>query len=383
MKARLRQYTAIMLAVLMIVTSLPTAALADEVTVSGEHQDTQTFSLRSVRPYDFTLHAIFQNEAGDTVAQQYVRNGETLIPPASPSKEGHRFTGWVDAEDGATPAPVDQVITGLTQDEVKIYKPAFTQVYYVFFLDMDGRVIETREGATGETIMADASFAVDPETGITGWYLDAGLTQPVSSVVLANENVLLYPKVESGHWIEFDSDGGTYQPPIFVLPNENTAAPEAPTRPGYTFRYWAQGDNQYTWGGMLNSALSLKAVWQPEQVSYTVVYWVENPNDDAYSFMKSVAKTGLTGSQTAAVALASGEWQEIAGGDVWKQAGFTAQAIAQETIKGDGSTIVNVFYKRNVYDVKFHNREGWLYPTYPELTDLRITAKYGAQISDR
>ena len=383
MKARLRQYTAIMLAVLMIVTSLPTAALADEVTVSGEHQDTQTFSLRSVRPYDFTLHAIFQNEAGDTVAQQYVRNGETLIPPASPSKEGHRFTGWVDAEDGATPAPVDQVITGLTQDEVKIYKPAFTQVYYVFFLDTDGRVIETREGATGETIMADASFAVDPETGITGWYLDAGLTQPVSSVVLANENVLLYPKVESGHWIEFDSDGGTYQPPIFVLPNENTAAPEAPTRPGYTFRYWAQGDTQYTWGGMLNSALSLKAVWQPEQVSYTVVYWVENPNDDAYSFMKSVAKTGLTGGQTAAVALASGEWQEIAGGDVWKQAGFTAQAIAQETIKGDGSTIVNVFYKRNVYDVKFHDRTGWINPKYPELTDLRITAKYGAQISDR
>ena len=383
MKARLRQYTAIMLAVLMIVTSLPTAALADEVTVSGEHQDTQTFSLRSVRPYDFTLHAIFQNEAGDTVAQQYVRNGETLIPPASPSKEGHRFTGWVDAEDGATPAPVDQVITGLTQDEVKIYKPAFTQVYYVFFLDTDGRVIETREGATGETIMADASFAVDPETGITGWYLDAGLTQPVSSVVLANENVLLYPKVESGHWIEFDSDGGTYQPPIFVLPNENTAAPEAPTRPGYTFRYWAQGDTQYTWGGMLNSALSLKAVWQPEQVSYTVVYWVENPNDDAYSFMKSVAKTGLTGGQTAAVALTSGEWQEIAGGDVWKQAGFTAQAIAQETIKGDGSTIVNVFYKRNVYDVKFHDRTGWINPKYPELTDLRITAKYGAQISDR
>ena len=120
MKARLRQYTAIMLAVLMIVTSLPTASLADEVTVSGEHQDTQTFSLRSVRPYEFTLHDIFQNEAGDTVAQQYVRNGETLIPPASPSKEGHRFTGWVDAEDGATPAPVDQVITGLTQDEVKI-----------------------------------------------------------------------------------------------------------------------------------------------------------------------------------------------------------------------------------------------------------------------
>ncbi|MFQ9471247.1 MAG: hypothetical protein ACLRY7_04045 [Hominenteromicrobium sp.] len=33
--------------------------------------------------------------------------------------------------------------------------------------------------------------------------------------------------------------------------------------------------------------------------------------------------------------------------------GFTAETITQQTIAGDGSTIVNVYYKRNVYDVKF------------------------------
>ena len=90
--------------------------------------------------------------------------------------------------------------------------------------------------------------------------------------------------------------------------------------------------------------------------------------------------------------------------------GFTAETITQQTIAGDGSTIVNIKYKRNVYSVKFmgysdsytcgkeehiHNWKcGWGYDCnkeehwhndncrrYGELTDKTITAKYGAQIS--
>ena len=67
--------------------------------------------------------------------------------------------------------------------------------------------------------------------------------------------------------------------------------------------------------------------------------------------------------------------------------GFTAQAITQKTIAGDGSTIVNVYYKRNVYDVKFYTirHSGGLFghSYYEEDTSLRITAKYGAVICDR
>ena len=62
--------------------------------------------------------------------------------------------------------------------------------------------------------------------------------------------------------------------------------------------------------------------------------------------------------------------------------GFTAHAITQKTIAGDGSTIVNVYYKRNVYDVKFYSYSG-LISSSREYTDLRITAKYGANISDK
>ena len=59
--------------------------------------------------------------------------------------------------------------------------------------------------------------------------------------------------------------------------------------------------------------------------------------------------------------------------------GFTApQTIEQKTIAGDGSTIVNIYYKRNVYTVNFYDRKG-----KKEYTDLRISAKYGANISKK
>ena len=111
-------------------------------------------------------------------------------------------------------------------------------------------------------------------------------------------------------------------------------------------------------------------------------------------------KNGTTGAQTSAEAK--------------NYEGFTAQEITQKTIAGDGSTIVNVYYKRNVYSVKFmgygdsyvcgkeehtHNRRtcgGSLFGGYKcgkeehrhsdnckygELTDKTITAKWGANIS--
>ncbi|WP_418590064.1 InlB B-repeat-containing protein [Hominenteromicrobium sp.] len=73
---------------------------------------------------------------------------------------------------------------------------------------------------------------------------------------------------------------------------------------------------------------------------------------------------GKTGSETKAAAK--------------KYDGFTAETITQQTIAGDGSTIVNVYYKRNVYIVNFYDRKG-----KKEYTDLRISAKYGANISKK
>ena len=107
---------------------------------------------------------------------------------------------------------------------------------------------------------------------------------------------------------------------------------------------------------------------------------VQKSDEEKCLFIKGViraktpeneTKQGASGKQTAATAKS--------------YLGFTAQTITQETIAGDGSTIVNVYYKRNVYDIKFYE-EKWSGPfgsDWSEITSKRITAKYGANIRDK
>ena len=120
--------------------------------------------------------------------------------------------------------------------------------------------------------------------------------------------------------------------------------------------------------------MTLTAHWKAAQVSYTVIHWWENADDDGYSFHESENKTGMTGTEANAKAKS--------------YEGFTAQPVAKKTIKGDGSTIVSVYYKRNVYEVKFYsytiyNWFGRVEKSSEEYVDLRITAKYGQDISKK
>ena len=120
--------------------------------------------------------------------------------------------------------------------------------------------------------------------------------------------------------------------------------------------------------------MTLTAHWKAAKVSYTVIHWWENADDNEYSFHESETKTGLTGTEVNATAKSYN--------------GFTAQPVTKKTIKGDGSTIVSVYYKRNVYEVKFYsytiyNWLGGVEKSSEEYVDLRITAKYGQDISKK
>ena len=76
-------------------------------------------------------------------------------------------------------------------------------------------------------------------------------------------------------------------------------------------------------------------------MQYTVQHMIENADNDDYSLKETETKRGQTGALTRATAK--------------KYDGFTAQTITQKTIEGNGSTMVKVYYKRNVYEVKFYS----------------------------
>ncbi|MCQ4803365.1 InlB B-repeat-containing protein, partial [Holdemanella sp. MSK.7.32] len=174
--------------------------------------------------------------------------------------------------------------------------------------------------------------------------------------------------MKKGNWVTFDSDGGSAIDSQFVFDKISLNDQTTPTKPGYEFAGWYNGTEKVENDATISSPMTLTAHWIPKQVSYTVIHWWENADDDGYSFHESENKTGLTGTEANAKAKS--------------YEGFTAQPVTKKTIKGDGSTIVSVYYKRNMYDVKFYSYSSW-YTSSKEYTDLRITAKYGQDISKK
>ena len=376
MKNKFRKYLALLLTVLMLASCMPVDALAAIVPVSGGTQTSSGISLRSiVRPPVATATYIFMN--GDMeFDRQILKHNETLKNPGTPAADSDKkeFVGWL-ADDGSAPAFGKVTVTATTETT---YRAQFADVYFVFFINGKGEVMVTKKGKAGDTISTEGvTYPVGNEESIVGWEDASG--NLVSSVTLNGSDVTLKARVENGHWITYDSQGGSYVAPAFVKGNGTTTAPAVPTRPGYTFDHWSEtvGGTKFTFGNALTTALTLYAVWtKNDNTQYTVIHWQENADDDEYSYAESEVKTGTTGAQTSAAA------KSTAAGT--KYNGFTAQTIAQQTIAGDGSTIVNVYYKRNVYDVKFFEEESGQFPwspsTWEENISLRITAKHGANI---
>ena len=372
MENKLRRGLALLMTLIMLISCAPMDALAAIVPVSGGTQTSSGVSLKSiVKPPVATTTYVFMNGT-EEFARQILKNGEALNNPGTPDSgsPNKEFTGW---RDGDNNAPVFGAVT-VTDTKTITYHAQFDDVYFVFFTNEKGEVMVTKKGKNGNTITTDGvTYPVGNEESIVGWEDANG--SPVSSVTLNGSDVTLKAKVEKGHWITYDSQGGTYVAPAFVKGNGTTTAPAAPTRPGYTFHHWSAtvGGAAFTFGQPLDQALTLYAVWTPNtNTRYTVIHWLENADDNEYSYKESETKTGTTGAQTSAAAKS--------------YTGFTVQNIAQQTIAGDGSTIVNVYYKRNVYDVEFYEyNSGFLGfgGSWEEITNLRITAKYQAFIGDK
>ena len=350
------------------------------ITGSGEKQDP------AIATYKF-----YDADGKEIISIQKVKDKETVYAPTTPEKAGSKFLGWSYAQGVSSiqegdPGKFRTLEASVsTTNDVKLY-PVFQQAYYVFFLDNQGRVSTTKEGVSKEKIsVTDVTIPLDSTHSVTGWYREAELTNKVEFVTLSDHNVTLYPKVEEGHYLYFSSgEGASYVKPVFVAAGKNTVEPETPTRPGYTFKYWSasEGDSKYAFGSTIEEDTTLHAVWKANRdTQYTVIYWWENANDANYSYHENRTATGQTGSKIDLTKIN----KSYDGFTLNKEKTDTANKDI--TIAGDGSTIVNVYYSRNTYEIKFYKGErkrGWFggYSWY-EMTGLRISAKYGANISDR
>lgn len=261
----------------------------------------------------------------------------------------------------------------VTQTQTITVQAIFETVYTVYFC-YEGRTVATKELTDTQPSVStgDVLVPVGADAKLTGWYIGETRYERVSKADFpaGSDTLTLTARVEKGHWIHFNSDGGSYVAPQFVT--GNTIPPADPARPGFLFKGWyEESGKQFTFGNQLTSNITLTAHWESNtSTKYTVIHWQEKADESGWSLYETETKTGGTDAQTAAAAKSYD--------------GFTAQTITQQTINGDGSTIVNVYYKRNVYAVKFYENKGWwIFDDWKENIDYRITAKHGANISKK
>lgn len=377
MKNGFQKLTAIFMTVLMFLAVIPVSAWGAE---RYSNSVVPGISVLSILPGDTnTITYIFQKKNGEQteeIARQIVKEGDTLLEPEVKTGENEKFTGW-------DPAVTFGTVGEITETKTITVTAKIEKVYYIFFKDNTGRVVATKECTDGQTVsdFSDVTFPVGSDESITGWYFDeAAQTEKADSVTISGQNVTLYAKVEKGYWITFDANGGSYTAPVFYANGTTAAAPVTnPTLPGYSFDGWYLDKDCTNPANFseITTSTTVYAGWEAANTTYTVIHWQENADDNGYSYAESDKdQPGASGAQTAARAKS--------------YPGFTAQSFTQETIAGDGSTIVNVYYKRNEYTVTFWTVK-WVssgifvgeYVKDKEIIEKRITAKYGEKIKDK
>ena len=356
------------------------ASTVTEVATNAQSFDADHFSIYVITNENKVPLTTFNFVAnGTTVSTQIVKSGDTLIAPTAPDMIGQAFVGWVDEAGNSFTGFGKQA--EITETTTRTITARYEAALYVYFLNPDGSQIMRTEkvGDHKAHNFTVVSYEVDSTHKLVGWAAEANGTENIAdkiSVPTDHTSVNVYAIIKEGYWVSFNSDGGSIVDSQFVLHGDNLVLDKSttPTKPGYTFDGWYNGLTKVENGATVTSPMNLTAHWKATKVSYTVIHWWENADDDGYSFHESENKTGMTGTEANAKAKS--------------YEGFTAQPVAKKTIKGDGSTIVSVYYKRNVYDVKFYSYSisgGLFRPGKPseEYVDLRITAKYGQDISKK
>lgn len=295
-------------------------------------------------PYTLTLNS---NGQKSTVPYRYGDQLDKLND--APTRLGYTFGGWY--EDAAYKTPWSG--TTMPAEDITLYaKWVPDNINYFLVLRKEGadgkwsQTTETRTGKTDETVAINpADFLTDDEKGTyvipqtVSYKVNAEDGGTVSISYARKRYRLTYDlNTADAAWV---SDPGVKSYRLGAALKLLTQS--YVTRAGYTFDGWYTDANcttAFTAATMPAENITLYAKWTAQGgISYTVEHYQQNVADDDYTLADTESKTGATGQSTAA--------------ERKPYPGFTAQSFEQQTVKGDGSTVVKVYYTRNEYTLTY------------------------------
>lgn len=330
--------------------------------------------------------------------QSKVKKNEIVPYPAAPELQDGQvsFTGWYTAPEGGVQfdfkTPIQQSIT--------LYAH-FNTEYLIQYKDQHGTVIDSKEAKRGE-LTPKCTANLTPPVGehFSYWYTEGDLTETPFNFDASkvSKNLVLVPKFSKERTILFISEGSQVDPE-YIDEGSSIIKPRDPVRDGYTFSHWStkeNGSNHYDFNQPVSSDLTLYAVWIPKKVQYTIAYWMEKPNvlkdpgtdKSNYNFAWSTVKSdGESGKN---VTVDKDLADRLKNADPHGQSALKYSTYSfsdSQIISGNGQTIINVYYKRNTYHVKFELKRSDAQMqangntfTGKDSTIYAISAKYGQDI---
>ena len=274
-------------------------------------------------------------------------------------------------------ATVDVTVNNITENKTYTvtYHPAnvgFTVNHYLQNVADNNYTLDKTEEVGGFTESEVGDGLAETYPGF------AALLYNTKAKVAADGSTVVEIYYDRNYYMmSFNLDGGYGVEPIYA---RFGAALEVgtPTKPGYTFSGW----EPQVPATVPAENTTHKAKWTPGESGFTVVFWYENANDNGYS----VAGTYKPADVKPGTEKKSGDYknQNFTGRDT-KHFTYNAAKAETVTVKGDGSTVLNVYYTRNTYTLKFRvlNCDKWLFHTHSDScykVIKTITAKYQADI---
>ena len=323
-----------------------------------------------------TYTVIFYDNGGDgnMEHQSLTYNTEQTLPANTFTRKGYAFAGWALSDDGnaiyADKGKVKNLaaknnaivpLYAVWTENNKVLPVIFSQPTTVDYGDsitmscatMDAKINYTIDGVTAEYT---DEITITKDVIITAFATKDGMKDGDTSI--ASYTVKTYR-------VTYRSKYGIEPEQITGLKKDDAlTAEQLPelTADGYTFAGWYDGENEVTTEYKITGDSEFSAKWAPNtDTAYKVEHYKQNIANDEYTLAEADTenKIGTTDEDTSATAK--------------DYTGFTAKRIEQMKIAADGSTVVKIYYDRNMITLKFNTENG---------QTEKIMGRYGATLEN-
>lgn len=313
------------------------------------------------------------------------------VPPANKA-----FDGWYLANENREIIGTTRFDFGTIITEDIWLKAQYTDTFTVRFFssrDDNAVVIDSKIAGMGEYVSETdraSAVVVPPNSTFVGWTADRATNQLFSFQRTAvTRDLDLYPVFEGVCYVYFNTGGGSAVATQVLTSGQRITLPSGtPTRQGYRFMYWSAAPDgaEFSFETPVYDSIELFAVWRASEVSYTVLYWLEDVNTGGVksytAFYRDKTKTATAGAMVEYAADTVDEnripaYSEFARSD-------------KKAIVGNGSTVINVYFDRIVYTIYFDlnaagaamTTGGATYTNSASTANMfRLEVKYGQDIS--